>query len=216
MKISVTRALAELKNLGDKVERAVSQGVFVAATKGQNEKKVVLGTTGKTVDDTVNLIKGSYDKVEALIRNREILKGAIVMSNANTNVSLRGKTFTVAEAIEMKSTVAIKERYLGFLAQQFNANRINVAKQNDAVDKAIEAALTTVYGNDKGKVEASMYEAIAAPQKKIGEANLLDPCNIQAKLDALRDEVDAIKTELDFVLSEANARTEIEVDLKGV
>ena len=58
-----------------------------------------------------------------------------------------------------------------------------------------------------------MYEQVAEPQRKQKEAALLDPCKIDQKIKVLQDEIQTIKSELDFILAESNAKTEIEVDL---
>jgi hypothetical protein len=52
---------------------------------------------------------------------------------------------------------------------------------------------------------------VAKPQRNLKEAALLDPMKIADKIKALEDEISLIKTELDYALSEVNAKTEIEV-----
>ena len=45
---------------------------------------------------------------------------------------------------------------------------------------------------------------------------MLDPADIASRITALEADVSLVKTELDFVLSESNARTDIDVDLDSV
>jgi len=86
-----------------------------------------------------------------------------------------------------------------------------VTKQNAALEAQIETNLATIYGNEKGKVDASMFEAIAKPQREQKEASLIDPIKINDVIKSLEDEISLVETELDFTLSESNAKTEIEV-----
>ena len=111
--ISVTRALAELKNINERINNAIQSGVFLGLTKGKGSNKVMLGV-GEVSSSTAT-IQGSYDKVDSLIAQRQKIKAALVKSNAETTVSFQGREISVAEAIELKSTVSFKELYLGRL-----------------------------------------------------------------------------------------------------
>ena len=62
-------------------------------------------------------------------------------------------------------------------------------------------------------VDESMYNSVAKPQKEQKEAALVDPCDIQSKIKSLQDEIELLETEVDFILSEYNAKTVISVDL---
>ena len=103
-KISVTRALVELKRLDERIGKAISGGLFIARTVGRDTNKKVVGSSD-SVAAVEKRIQGSFDKVTSLITNREKIKSALVMSNATTHVSIMGRNVTVAEAIELKSTV---------------------------------------------------------------------------------------------------------------
>jgi hypothetical protein len=72
--------------------------------------------------------------------------------------------------------------------------------------------VTQVMGaSDKGKVDTTSYEAIAVPQRNAKEAALLDPKGIAEQIKKLTDEIGLVELELDFLLSESNAVTMIEV-----
>lgn len=212
MKMSVTRALAEIKSLDDRIQRAVTQGEYVAVLVGKNQQ-AKMHSGNKSPDQVKAEIQGSFDQVQQLMSNREKLKAAVVMSNATTKVQLSSRELTVAEAIELKRSIVNKETFLNNLRVRYTQAIALVDKLNSQLDNSIQAALLTVYGNEKGKVEQTMVEAIAKPRRDREEASLFDPCDILKKIRLLEDEVIEINTELDFILSESNARTEIEVEL---
>lgn len=214
MQMSVTRALAELKRLQDRIETAIMQGKFVDRTIGHNQYKKA--TANMSVEEATAKIQASFDKVDSLISNREKLKAAIVMSNATTLVTIIGQTMTVAEAIDLKSTISFRQMYLNTVRNQFTLTSNAVDKANDELEASITASLNTIYGNEKGKVESSMYSAIAHPQKQQKESALLDPCNVAARIEKMTDEISQLNAEIDFVLSESNARTVISVDLTSI
>lgn len=208
--MSVTRGLATLKQLDDKIQRATQEGTFVHVTIGKNSSQKLYDNTA-TVDQTRSKIQESFDKVADLVSTRAKIKAAIVKSNAATMVKILGTEVTVAEAIEMKSSVNLKQVLLSVLKSQYAKCNNFVNQLNTKLDDTIELNLKTIYGADKGKVDAGSYESIAKPQREQKEANLLDPMNIAKKIEALEEEISAINTELDFTLSESNSKTEITV-----
>lgn len=208
--MSVTRALATLKQIDDKIQRVIQEGTFVYVTIGKNTSQKLYDNTG-TIDQTKSKIQESFDKVADLMTTRAKIKAAIVKSNAVTLVKILGTEVTVAEAIEMKATVNMKRSLLSTMKMQYTKCNNLVNQLNTKLDETIELNLKTIYGSDKGKVDPSVYESIAKPQREQKEANLLDPMNISKKIESLEEQISAIDTELDFALSEVNAKTEITV-----
>lgn len=210
-KMSVTRALAELKRLDDRLNRmATDQSIFVSVAVGQGDKQKVLGVSD-TVQNVVSQIQSNRDRVNSMIEMRAKIKSAVVASNAATKVKLGAREMTVAEAIELKKSIDVKRNMLATYRRQVIQANALVAKQNAALEAQIETNLATIYGNEKGKVDASMFEAIAKPQREQKEASLIDPIKINDLIKSLEDEISLVETELDFTLSESNAKTEIDV-----
>ena len=208
--MSVTRALVEIKSLDRKIQNAASNSAFVSYSVGQGAYKKVPNSTPEKIEQR---IKSDVQSLEQLIKNRQKIKAAIVQSNAATTVRLNGSDISVAEAIELKGTAKVKREIVQAMQRQFMAANNQVEALNQKVEQSIEAAINTVYGNEKGKVDESMYNSVAKPQKEQKEAALVDPCDIQAKIKSLQDEIELLETEVDFILSESNARTVISVDL---
>lgn len=210
-KMSVTRALAELKRLDDRLKRMTTdQSIFVSVAVGQGDKQKVLGVSD-TVQNVVAQIQSNRDRVNSMIEMRAKIKAAVVASNAATKVKLGTREMTVAEAIELKKSIDVKRNMLATYRRQVVQANALVTKQNAALEAQIETNLATIYGNEKGKVDASMFEAIAKPQREQKEASLIDPIKINDLIKSLEDEISLVETELDFTLSESNAKTDIEI-----
>ena len=208
--MNVSRALAEIKRIDDRIQRAINEGSFVAVTTGKSTSMKVWQVNAP-VDATKSKIQEWHDKMEAMFVSRSAIKAAIIASNAATKVIIGSKTVTVAEAIEMKTSVIYKKQLLQVLKSQFNKCNSDVTMLNQKLDDTIEANLKTIYGSDKSKADSSAYEAIAKPQREQKEAALLDPKDIQKKIESLTEEIAVISTELDYILSTSNAITVIEV-----
>lgn len=118
---------------------------------------------------------------------------------------------TVAEAIEMKKSIEMKTQLKISMQRQLSQANSVVTQQNQKLEQQIEQNLATIYGSDKSKYDATTFETVAKPQRDAKEASLLDPLDLASKIEALTEEISLVETELDFLLSESNARTEIEV-----
>ncbi len=206
--MSVTRALAELKRLDDRIKRASEEGVFVAVTTGKNVSMKVYEAQ-MTVDAVKSKIQESFDKLDSMFVSRASMKAALVLSNAKTTIKVFGRDVTVAEAIEMKTSVVNKKVLLQRLKNQHLKCSSTVMALNSKLDDTIELNLKTIYGSDKSKADPAAYESIAKPQREQKEAALLDPKNILKQISDLEEEISMTETELDFLLSESNAKTEI-------
>lgn len=207
--MSVTRALAELKRIDDRIARAAGAGMFVTVSVGKDAQMKVNDTAGLSVDQAKAKIQSSFDTVNSLFKERAALKAAIVKSNAATTVKIGPLEVTVAEAIEMKRSIDSKRNLLNVMRLQQTRAQGVVAQLNAKLEQDIDSNLKTIYGSDKSKVDAGSYDLIAKPQKAMKEAALIDPVNIVEKIAALEEEISLVDTELDFTLSEVNAKTNI-------
>jgi hypothetical protein len=208
MKITVTRGLAELKTLDSRIQNAIAQGTYVAVVRGSKEVPL---NAAVSKDELEKTIQASYQQVGDLIKRRDAIKRAIIVANSKTQVSISGATMTVAEAIERKSSIQYTERLINTLQAQYNSATIQANNQNARVEADVEKRVMAAYGNDKGKVTAEQHDLIAKAVKGEQEAKLLDPKKIVDQIAVLRREYEDFVTEVDFVLSESNARTEIEL-----
>ena len=207
IRMSVHRALAELKLLNSKVERELANGVFVLANRTTNR-----AIKGHTLAEVNAELTGNFDRVKALISNRGKIKSAIVLSNANTFVQIAGEELTVAEAIEKKSSIQLRKNFLTVLKRQYVQNNTVVEKENDQLPSKLETYLSSVLGEKTNRTASDV-----ALHTKVFEDNnrfeLIDPRKISVYIRTLEKEIDDFETQVDYVLSESNALTHIEVFL---
>lgn len=210
MQMSVTRALAELKRYDDKLSKASFTSQFVSVVVGKNDKKKLM-SGNVTPEQMATKIQSDVDTINSMIELRAKIKAAIVTSNAMVLVTVGGRQMTVAEAIELKSSIGLKKTLVSNMQNQLTAANNTVAASNAKLDQQIETNLATVYGSDKSKIDTATYEAVAKPQRDQKEAALLDPMKISELIEKMSEEISLVETELDFTLSEVNAKTVIEV-----
>ena len=212
MKMSITRALAELKSLDDRIHRAIQAGGFIQVAKGKDDKRTLL-RGANSVAEVERTVQGNLDHVERLIRNRREIKSKIILANVTNRVTLAGEEMSVAEAIEMKNQLPTYSGLLHRYQEEYTeANRL-VDATNQKLLETIEAAVSAAFGNSDRKIDQSTYDTIANSRKSVGEASLIDPGKLLNRINNLQKKVDDLSTEINFVLSEVNSRTEIEVDM---
>lgn len=205
MEISITRALAELKLLDKRINSAIQGSEFAGMAIG---KKPVQGYSDiATFEEKV---VGNWDSVNSLIKRRNEMKSKIVLSNASTIVTIGGFEMTVAEAIERKASISYEQTLLNKLRNDHNIVMNAVLRKNMEVDQKLEAQLTVLYGKDK-KVSVEDVDMVTKPYREEHEGKFVDPIQLKDKIEKLTKSIEDFLTEVDFVLSESNTVTKIEV-----
>ena len=207
-KISITEALNELKLYDSKITKAITNAKLLGATKKSSDK---IGVVKK--EEFIERVKASYQSVTDLIANRNALKSSIVKSNAITEITINGKTMTVAEAIERKNSIEYDEQLLNAMKTQYVAATSSVDKENKKVDTKVDELIQTLVGKDSDKkIEKDAIEAIEKPYREKNEWELVDPIKIFDEMLKLEAEIDGFNSEVDTRLVLSNATTFIEID----
>ena len=210
--ISVTRALRELKGMDTQILQLAGQPL-VFIQKGTTNPEV-LGQPNMTPEAMKRATQGNFDKVKAKIAERAALKAAVVKSNAVTVVKISGKEMTVAEAIELKTHISVLKSVQGTHLYHYQNVQQQVIKGNAEMDRRIEVQLNDVYKREKGKLPTpEERNEIASPIEKSSKLELVDPTGIAEYLQSNQDFLINFENEVDFTLSEINAKTEIQVQV---
>lgn len=207
-KISITEALNELKLYDSKISKAINNAKLAGAAKKSSDK---VGVVKK--EEFIDRAKASYQSITDLISNRNTLKSAIVKSNAITEVTINGKTMTVAEAIERKNSIAYDESLLSEMKKQYASDTDLVNKENQKVDNKVDELLATLIGKESNKeVSKETQEAIEVPYRQKNEFEFVDPIGLYDKIVELEAEIDGFNASVDTALVLSNATTFIEID----
>ena len=207
-KMTVHKALAELKTLDDRINSEITGSVFVRANRHNNTK-----IFGKTIPDFMADTESSYQSVKALINRRNAMKRAVVLSNAITKVEIGGVEYTVAEAIEMNNHGM--ENLVGLrncLREQYSSVKRMVESENgDKLVKACENYIQATFGT-KEKINNPDIEMAQKVYMTNNTYDIVTGLDIEKVIKELTDRIDAFKAEVDSALSVSNALTVIEFD----
>ena len=207
-KMSIHKALAEIKVLDNRIIDAITDGTYCVSNKHSNDK-----IKGVTIDEYKKVMQGYYDKVNDLINRNNAIKKAVTLSNAVTKVKINGVEYTVAEAIWMKNHgIEFKEEMRDILKRQYNKAQAEIIAHNgDDLDKRAEQYVIGLYGSKEGKIDTEAFEKTKKEFIKANQYDLVDPISILEKIEQLEEEISKFKSEVDATLSESNAVTEIEI-----
>lgn len=207
-KMTIHKALCELKILDSRINNAISSARFCLANKHSNEK-----VNGVTVEEYQETMKASYNKASDLIRRREAIKRAVVLSNAKTIVKIGGKEYTVAEAIEMNNHgIDLKLQLKNAMKKQYDSAMTAIISKNSVVDDKATEYVVGLFGQKESKTANEEYEKARKSYIEANTMELIDPVNILEKIEALEVEIADFTTEVDSALSVSNALTEITVE----
>lgn len=197
--ITITRALVELKTLSKRIQKLTSSTTFVSTR--------VLGRSWR---DHTDETKSNFQALRALIDRYEKIKFAILQSNATTQVSIGGITYTVAEALAKKETMTHQISLFNELRQQRVNATATVENHTQDVQRKLDSLLERNFSNDK-KVEETDIKTITEAFLRNNRIEEVDPLHIDAVIKDLEDEIQSFGKEVDFTLSESNAVTKIVV-----
>jgi hypothetical protein len=215
-KMSVYSALTKRKTYEKRMQKLDSAEYVIAAKVG--EKTI----HGVDKDDIVNKLKAAYDSRVAVIRNYHTLNGAITKSNAVTELTVNGETYTVAEAISRMNQIDTEIGFLDDVKKSITrANMLVTSKSENLLNE--ESILDYVQNMMKAFPEnmaTTDAETVETLQKRFRQEyidrntwGLIDPYGLA---DSIDEKIDALKTfrdEFNEALNVSNIQTIITVKL---
>lgn len=193
-KMSLTRALAELKMLDKRIDGKTNESKFVDFLIGGET------STRVPVETLTSEIKGDLTSIEDLIERRRKIKSALTLANASTEVEIGNVKMKIAEAIDYKTFILSKKHLLNTMKSQYANVSAKIEQQNRRVEDKV-ADILSKDGDSKRKEEDANYH------RSRYEAKIHDPLKIKEKIDALEKEISEFETTVDFKLSEVNSST---------
>lgn len=209
-KISVTRALATLTKIEGKIEKRIDQLNTVQIAKGTDDNRAIPSSL-VSVADFETSAKADFQGLQDLLAVRDELKAKVVQSNAVTLVTVGNKEMTVAQAIEGKRTIVYKELLLSKLKSQYNLAQKRLDKEVADFETKLEQARAPYISRDKAP-DPEQIKTVEGPTRLMSTPSIVDPLGLADKIRNLETEIEDFKSNVDFVLSESNARTEVEIE----
>jgi len=204
--LTLHRALAEIKMLEKRILRKTSNLVVIGHSKVDSK------VGNKTVEEFNTDVLADFSSIEDLIARKNLIKSLIVQKNSETMIIIGEEKLSISDAITKKEAIGLQENVLHRLKAQLTSENAFIERHNATVEKnAINLAEAAV-GKEGVNIDDSSVTAITEPYIKANELSLVDPLDLEKKIKTLEDSIDIFKSEVDAVLSEANAITLITLD----
>lgn len=199
--MSITQALAELKLLRKRFERVLSDAEFITLKTKTKQLDVEGFKRGATA---------SYQSFKDLLSRYNRIKAAIVVSNATARVTVAGREYSIAEAVERKRSMETEKECLRLMQQQYK----DVMERYEAHQRAQQDRLDRLVMQELGKDNKTSIEIVTqltATFMESNKAEVVDPLKLEEKIREIQKDLEDFETNVDWALSESNGRTTIEV-----
>lgn len=213
-KLLVTQALDERDLLRKKIADKISKATFVDVVKN-NEDTGIYSKLSR--EEFKKKAEADYQQIQDMISRYERICVAIVDSNANTTIKTSYGDYTIAGAIALRdklrangSTVSADDLLMRYMENKYNDYVRDADQKNRSLAASAENMRLSILGKDsKGKQDDKPLEVVNAYVWE-NTVVLLDPLDIKAKVEAIRDRHDTLLRELDTQIKVSNATTYIE------
>ena len=210
IQISVTRGLVQLKRLEEKIQRDIRMiSEFVTVNKVQ-EKNVLNGTMTKKQYN--EYVQTKWQSLMDKISLRQEIKDEIVKSNANTVVTIAGKKYTIAQAIEKKNNIEKFEKPISAMLNGAYAKALNSVEMKN--NEVVENAEKNFFGRgEERRKNESNKDLLDAMEIYINSRKfeIIDPLNIKKLKEEFENGILDFIAEVDQVLTESNSTTMIQI-----
>ena len=213
-KMLVTQALDERDLLAKKIRDKIEK-IRLVDCKKRNEDKTV--TDRVSAEEFAKNAESAYQQIMDLIDRYQRLESAIIASNASTYVETSRGKLSVAAAIALRNRLRIsKEKEVNFedilafnLEEQYHEHLDYAETKNKGIETQAEAMRLSILGRDS-KVKDDKPLGVVDAYIRENTTELIDPLNVQQKIQKLREESDTLLKELETKIKVSNATTTIE------
>lgn len=201
--LSISRSLVELKTLEARISKiTLNTQWIVTKTKNKN--------SNLNDEEFKKNILSEYQSLNDLIKRRNKIKNAIVISNSTTPVEIAGVKMTVSEAILYKDIIQHKKNLLDVLKIQKQQCVVEYEQHKQRVQIKVDENIKIICGANS-KPDPSTIQTVTDGITKRDPIEMLDPLKLEHEIKELETSIENFTANVDYVLSESNALTKIVV-----
>ena len=204
-KLSLHRALAELKLIDSKISRKVKELNPVGYKQGEGLVNGIIDGNKFAKD-----AKADYDSLMSLISRKEVIKSAIMLANCVTKVTIGGKEYTITDAITQRNSIIAKKDVVSTMKSKYNSVVASINRTNEASEERLQKLLEAMYGKES-KPDSKAIEATCTSYRKTNSLDFVDPLGVKDQFEKLEEEIALFEADVDATLSEINSLTMIEI-----
>lgn len=200
--MSLHRIIAEIKSIEAKLA-ALPSTPFVYQALADDVKEHAQHIAKSQSD---------FDTYQSLIANLATLKSARNKANSTVEITIAGTKMTIDEALAKKAALPHKQALIRSLQNQFTNGQRAIDASTTQIEARIAQQLANMFTGTR-KATDDEVKVIRDSVERAQKIKLLFAAGLKEQLDKLIKEVDGFTTEVDYVLSEANALNTVQVAL---
>lgn len=208
MKYTITRALAELTMLKDRYQKELMKLNLIAVKQGNKIRKPNSSYEEKSFIEQANQ---NYQSVLDIERRILEIKNKIDMSNFTTKVSIGDIEMTIQEVLNKKRFIELKQNRLTYLKNMKQRAQMDFDMGIEENRRRIEKMSQDQMSNNASKVSDAEKEIVESVEK-IYKMDFIDPINLSDEIEKLEKEIMEFNNNVDYILSESNSTTYIDVE----
>lgn len=202
--ISLHRALGKIKLIKKKVLKKIEELEIITHVVSSKKNK-------EEIDKYAIEAEAQLKSIKHLFLNEKTIKSAIVLKNAETEVTIGKSTMTIAEAIVRKDQIDTEFTLLKQLKNLHIHHKSMVEKKNVKVDQEAYDIIKTKNSSENDTDNKQLVE-LKEMYVNTNSNELVDPLNLQELIHSFESELNDFVSNVDTSLSEINAITMIEVE----
>ena len=200
--MTVHQALSKIKIINKRLPELIEK--FKPVTRIRRNETKVNGVDKETVEKN---IVSDYQQIIDLQNQLCALKSAVSKYNAETIITVCGKTMSIAEAIwQNQYGIQYKKNLLGTLSRTYVRTQEFIEAENgDKLDRRVNQYASAFTTTDETTAKA--VEQFRANN----EMTMIDPIGIEKVISKMTGELDEMQSEIDAAIQVANATNTIKV-----
>jgi hypothetical protein len=205
MKMSLTRVLNEIKLTEKKITSLGAQNLSLLAI-ARNGQISNIGC----VDNLKKNAEAYKQSLSDLINRRYTLKATLLKANNETIVDFGGLSLSIAEVIDRKNYLSVEASIYTHISRNITTLYTEYNKIQVDVDRIVEGAVSNALSSD-GKKDPKLAEEVTKSIRLVNNYTIEDPVKIEEWVKERSEALIEYESNIDFVLSEINAKTEVEI-----
>lgn len=205
MKMSLTRLLNEIKLANAKVQKKLSEDVKYFDVMASGKLKVY-----KSEDDMKKAVTAQLDSITDTIKLRDKYRKLLLQANNTTTITVNGAKLTIAEAIAKKESIKQEQDLVKVIRRQLQMAEANVTNIDNNNESKLDDIIKSAMGKDR-KTDSTEIESLTKMFRENNKVTLVDAGGAKKFLEDKEEEIEKFISDIDFSLSEVNAKTEVEV-----
>lgn len=210
MKLTITRAMNELKLLKSRHSNQLQECATIAVQRGLKLRKPY---SSYKPEDFEASVKSAVQSIEDIEKRIFEIKTKIDQSNNITVVKIGDKEMTVQEALVMKNLIILKKDRLSKFKRQYSSAKsefdIALEENQSWVSKRISEGIAA--GGNIGKIDPELEKRAIEDVENLYKVKFIDPLSLENLIKQLETEIEDFTNNVDFALSESNSTTFIEI-----